>query len=292
MKTRPQTNWLIDAVLFLGLFAAFFPDVTGVETHQWIGIFGGALAVLHLALHWEWVGAVTRRFFGRTSNSSRLYLLIDGGIMLGFLAMVGTGLIISTWMSLNLSNYAAWHALHVVSSLGTLLMVVIKIGLHWRWIAAIGRKVLEPEPTPSRPAVPIPRGAVSRREFLGVMGVAGVAATVALTSGASGLLSLLVSEAEASPEGSPGASSASAEESAASGTDANASSSTDSSTASSSLARPTQSVASLPQSSAPTESAASAACSVACSHGCSFPGSCRRYTDSNGNGLCDWGECM
>ncbi len=34
MKTRPQTSWLIDAVLFLGLFAAFFPDVTGVETHQ------------------------------------------------------------------------------------------------------------------------------------------------------------------------------------------------------------------------------------------------------------------
>ena len=290
MKTRPQTNWLIDAGLFLGLLAAFFPDVTGVETHQWIGILGGGLAVLHLALHWEWVGAVTRRFFGRTSNASRLYLLVDGGILLGFLTMVGTGLIISTWMSLNLGNYAAWHALHVVSSLGTLLMVVIKIGLHWRGIAAIGRKVLEPEPMPSRPAVPSPRGAISRREFLGVMGVAGVAATVALTSGASGLLSLLVSEAEASPEVSPGASSASAG-SAASSTDTYASSSTDTGTASSPGAGPTQSVASLPQSSAQTESGASAACSVACSHGCSFPGSCRRYTDSNGNGLCDWGEC-
>ena len=34
------------------------------------------------------------------------------------------------------------------------------------------------------------------------------------------------------------------------------------------------------------------ACVVRCSRGCSYPGSCRRYTDQNNNGLCDLGECL
>jgi hypothetical protein len=35
-----------------------------------------------------------------------------------------------------------------------------------------------------------------------------------------------------------------------------------------------------------------ATCSVRCRRGCSFPGHCRRYIDSNGNGKCDLGECL
>lgn len=281
MKARPQTSWLIDAVLFLGFIAAFFPDVTGIEPHQWLGILGGALAVIHLALHWPWVGAVTRRSFGRTSDTSRLYLLIDCGIMMGFLGMIGTGLILSTWLGLTLSNPRWWLTIHILASTGTLLLVVAKIALHWRWIASVGRKVLEP--APSIPAVAAPKGAVSRRDFLGVMGIAGVAAVVALTSGATGLLGSQVDEADASLDESPETPSASAN---------GAASGTGSSISSSSSSGLVQSMESLPQGSAQTESEASAACSVACRNGCSFPGRCRRYTDPDNNGLCDWGECM
>jgi len=34
------------------------------------------------------------------------------------------------------------------------------------------------------------------------------------------------------------------------------------------------------------------ACTVRCRRGCSFPGKCRKYTDANGNGKCDLGECL
>ncbi len=33
-------------------------------------------------------------------------------------------------------------------------------------------------------------------------------------------------------------------------------------------------------------------CVVRCRRGCSYPGHCRRYVDSNGNGRCDLGECL
>jgi hypothetical protein len=32
-------------------------------------------------------------------------------------------------------------------------------------------------------------------------------------------------------------------------------------------------------------------CVVQCGRRCSFPGHCRRYTDTNGNNRCDLGEC-
>ncbi len=37
---------------------------------------------------------------------------------------------------------------------------------------------------------------------------------------------------------------------------------------------------------------ASTTCAVRCQRGCSYPGRCRKYTDANGNGRCDFGECL
>jgi hypothetical protein len=105
MNTKQKTKWWVDAILFTGFITAFFLDLTGVALHQWIGMLAGALAAYHLITHWDWVEAVTQRFFGRTSGQARLYYLIDGGIMLGFASMIFTGLVISTWLSWALQKY-------------------------------------------------------------------------------------------------------------------------------------------------------------------------------------------
>lgn len=43
----------------------------------------------------------------------------------------------------------------------------------------------------------------------------------------------------------------------------------------------------------PTPTAtASTSCVQLCPNSCSYPGSCRLYTDGNGNGRCDRGECL
>jgi hypothetical protein len=40
-----------------------------------------------------------------------------------------------------------------------------------------------------------------------------------------------------------------------------------------------------------TPQISSGECSVICDKGCSYPGQCRRYVDTNGNGICDLTEC-
>jgi hypothetical protein len=257
MFTDQKGKWWMDVILFAGFILAFFLDLTGVGLHQWIGLLIGGLAVYHLAAHWSWLEAVTERFFGHTSGRARLYYLIDIALLSGFGLMTATGLMISTWLNLELVSelvsYAAWLQVHIWVSIATLALTLVKLGLHWRWIAVAGKRSLKIGEPARRPAVgavsPAARQGMSRADFLKVMGVTGLAGAAALVSAANGLGSSAAGETQAVQEEAG-------------------------------------------QEAAAAQSSGSSGCSVLCPRGCSYPGHCRRYQDSNGNGRCDLGECL
>jgi hypothetical protein len=254
-QNKAKTNWLIDAVLFGGFLLAQWLDLTGLPAHQWLGLAVAALAGYHLMAHWNWVKAVTARFLGRTSRQARTFYAVDAGLVAGFAAILLTGLIISTWLDLALSNYAAWRNIHVAASVATLTLVVAKIGLHWRWIIDVARRRILPAPAPtgeSGTAQPVPVAAqVGRRDFVRLMAGVGV---MALLAGANALTGSAGDQVEASVVEQ---------------------------TASNTLAQAATSTTRM-----------SSACSVRCNKGCSYPGRCRRYVDTNNNGRCDLGECL
>ena len=259
MKTNKQKHhWLIDAALFIGFLAAFWLELTGVALHQWLGIAIGVGAGYHLFTHWAWVKAVTERFFKQTSMQARLYYVIDATVLIGLATIIVTGMVISTWFDLALTNYAAWRTLHVIASIGTLVAVVVKIGLHWRWIVSTARRtIFTTSSGRSGQATPVPAAnAVGRREFLRLMG--GVSAVAVVAAGSA--LNALVQPASSTPT----------EGTSSSGT--------------TSQSKATQSTTSTQQS--------ASNCAVQCQKRCSYPGHCRRYTDSNNNGRCDLGECV
>ena len=268
MNTKPTSHWLIDAALFTGLIAAFFLNLTGLELHQWLGAGIGILALYHLLAHWQWVAAVTDRFFGKTMPNKRASLAGDLAILAGFFLITLTGLVISTWLDLSLSNSESWLTIHILASIGTLILVTLKIVLHWRWIAAVTRKVFRSSPAPAAnpaPARPAPtgRGQLSRAEFLKVIGFASAASFLALTQAVN---SLSVTEAAA--------------------VDTALASQTGSASSSS-----TASQASSASASSASLSSTSQTCTLRCDKGCSYPGHCRHYEDTNNNGRCDFGEC-
>jgi hypothetical protein len=274
MNKDQNSKWLVDIALFAGFMLAFFPDLTGLELHQWTGLAAGGLASYHLVAHWTWVSNVTQRFFGKTSSRSRLYYLIDVAIFAGFFTISLTGLVISSWLNLTLAHHELWLHLHIQVSILTLILVVAKTGLHWRWIVATTRRIFSqpigqaqhasPILKPAPVAVPIlNRQQISRRDFIKIMGIVGVVSFFALASAASGLHE-------------PRAAVTSGEEDI--DVEINSSEETTSSQQASS--------GSIPESFNSDQS-----CSVQCGHRCSYPGHCRRYTDTNGNNLCDFGEC-
>jgi hypothetical protein len=269
MKTgRQKWKWVTALVLWVGFLLSFFLDLTGLALHQWLGVAGGLLAGYHLVLHWDWVKSVARRWFGRTSRQARIYFLVDAGLMLGLALIVATGVVISSWLSLALENYSAWRNAHVAASIVTLLLVVGKIGLHWRMIVNAIRQLAPVAPTPARPDLawqPATAPArMDRRSFLKLMGAASIPAVLAIgrvLESAPGAQAEAASQAQATP-----------------------------------VAQSVSTPAAMPAATATTTQSSTAAstssCTVRCNKRCSYPGNCRRYVDTNKNNRCDLGECV
>jgi len=256
-----QSNWIVDAGLFTGFWVASLLDLTGLALHQWLGLAVGILAGYHFLTHWNWIKSVTQRWSGHTSGQARRFYLIDAGLLAGFSLILLTGLVISTWFNLTLANYAVWNSIHVTATILTLGLIVVKIGVHWRWIVKVGQRILRPDLQPANlPLTPRPvfdQVNMERRNFLKLMGVVGVAALIATYSA-------LESDDSAEAQST--------------------------STAQGSLSQDgSQSAASLESF---EESISSGQCLARCNRGCSYPGHCRRYVDSNSNGHCDFGECQ
>ena len=265
MKTNKQKHhWLIDAALFIGFLLSFWLELTGVALHQWLGVAIGVVAGYHLLTHGTWVKSVTNRFFKQTSSQARLYYVVDATVLIGLATIIVTGLVISTWFDLKLATYSTWKTIHVIASIGTLAAVVIKLGLHWRWIVATARRYIFLQPQQTTPAAT----GMGRREFLRLMG--GVSA-VAVIAGGSALNALAQTAATTASTAAPSTQSKTANQS--SGTVNTQPQSTSGGTTS-------------------TQSQSASTCTVQCQKGCSYPGHCRRYTDSNNNGRCDFGECV
>jgi hypothetical protein len=250
--------------------------------HQWLGVFVGILALYHLLTHLDWVNAVAGRFFNGTNTRSRLYLLIDILIACGFGLLVGTGLLMSTWFQISLLNYEFWLLFHILFSVGTLILVALKLALHWRWIATTVRK---PKPVRALTSAqilstqsPANTCRVGRREFLGIIGVVGLGTVIAAGNALKGLRFLQDSQATVYAGEPPDDAQSAAVSPTDSGTSLFVTESTPtiSPTATTNVVTP----------------ASSTTCVVRCNNHCSYPGRCRRYVDLNHNNLCDNGECL
>jgi hypothetical protein len=260
MKTnKPKLNWMIDAALLAGFLATFFLDLTGLVVHQWLGVAVGLLAGYHLVSHWTWVKSVTLRFVGQTSRQARIYYVIDAGLLFGCAVILVTGGVISSWLALPLENYAAWSNVHVAASIITLLIVVVKLGLHWRWVVKTVQQFFSVPDAPATATLPLQPVTASvrmnRRSFLMLMGAVSLPAILAIghvLDGGQAVLGEVANQEQVT-------------------------------------LGPSSQSATQPTSSA---NASSTACTIRCNKGCSYPGRCRRYVDTNRNNRCDLGECM
>ena len=160
-------------------------------------------------------------------------------------------------------------------------VLVIKLGLHWKYIAA----ALKPTQVP-RPVVLSAQGGnpklVSRREALRVIGTVSLMGVVSILKAASALRNV---EAAELPQPALDTQILQSTSSVASSQSAAVSPT--------STVQPTA-AAQLPQTATVDQQASPSSenCVVRCPRGCSYPGGCRRYTDANNNQRCDLGECL
>ena len=144
------------------------PDVSGLTLHEWGGLVLGAALLIHVILHWQWVVAVTRRFFGRLPGGhltgvARAKYLVDAGIGLAFLTITLTGIAISTTLGtaealgLGTAFVITLRDLHFLAADLALILAAGHLARNWKWIVSTSRRFLLGSPTASGPRRVPPR---------------------------------------------------------------------------------------------------------------------------------------
>lgn len=297
MNKKQKLCWVIDAALGAGFLLTFFLDITGLAVHQWLGIFVGAGVVIHLLLHQKWLQTTARNFTTKATNRSRWYLIGDVLLGVGFLGIIVTGLVISTWANLLLENYLVWLTVHITVSIETLVILAIKLVSHWQWITANTRKIFHPVGKPSAALSLVSASSTQktydRREFLKLAGLVGAASALALVKAVNGLSDVSVGNNNTVNSDVLAAEIPDTEDIQAVtpvNTEAAIQSTQDVPVQTIQEATVDSVVAPVPTATQVVQQQAS--CVVRCPRACSFPGRCHKYTDSNNNQKCDLGECL
>ncbi len=146
-KTTPKTkrNLYYDIGIAGALLITLAPDITGLTIHEWLGVAFGGMLLVHLLLHWKWVVAMTKRFFGPMPLKARINYLLSIAL-LGAFALVGlTGMLGSDTFGMGGGEFL--EEAHEAFSQLSLLLVGTHLAMHWRWIVkAVQRYILRKKP--------------------------------------------------------------------------------------------------------------------------------------------------
>ena len=110
----------------------------GLPFHEWVGLLIGIFFLLHIVINWGWVKKVTVRFFKSSPGRARMHYIIDILLLAGMVLMILSGIGIAhtinfSWLNLG-GSQMFWRVMHTSSSLISLVLFAIHLGLHWKWI--------------------------------------------------------------------------------------------------------------------------------------------------------------
>ena len=315
---KKKVNWFVNVALMLGFPLAFAVDWTGLPLHQWFGVLVAMIAAVHLILHWSWCRKVTARLAEALPGKTRACWFLDVGLLAGFIVMLVTGLVISTWFTKVPVRYDLWRDCHIAASYASLGLAAIKMAMKF----ALARRPIERRsPRESRKPLGVSAhtnnlatgiggvnvtwaaAPISRRQALLLIGLAGMAVPMgANIFGFEGHPLAQATPTELTPGVKPPLSSESKTDMGLAvpkpqplqnreahflDPDEQAKSIAPATWNSAVSDGPSQTA--IPDA---TVLATAATCTVRCSKQCAYPGQCRRYVDANRNGLCDMGECL
>jgi hypothetical protein len=145
VSLRTRIDALLDTALLLAFGVAFTFSFTGLTIHEWFGLAFGFALLIHLTLHWDWVVRITRGMLSITGRR-RLIWVVNFLLMLDLTLCIASGILISEVAIPSLGIHLArvggyWTSLHASTADVAIVLIAVHIGLDWRWIVTVGRRM-------------------------------------------------------------------------------------------------------------------------------------------------------
>ncbi|MBN2149215.1 MAG: hypothetical protein JW726_17645 [Anaerolineales bacterium] len=143
--SKNTTNFWVDAGLFalllVTILAATIEIVLPCFVHVALGLLLSAGAWIHVALHWKWIQNAFSRF-GSLPSQVRTNFVLNLGLFLAYSAAGSMGLFARSLIGLGPLRHVVGF-FHVLLVMGVLLLQIIHLVRHWKWVTATARKALE-----------------------------------------------------------------------------------------------------------------------------------------------------
>lgn len=135
----------MDLILVLAFVIDMEEHFTGLHIHELVGLGIGAILIVHIIFHWNWLVGITLKLFQRFFQQSRLSYLLSLLLFVDMVVVVVTGIVISRTIGLNFNVQQGpgsfpWESVHRVSSDLSLVIVGLHIAISWEWIVTNSKK--------------------------------------------------------------------------------------------------------------------------------------------------------
>jgi len=144
MSKNTSLFW-IDLVLFVALTATIFTGVTGIFTysngHIFLGLSLCAVALLHLGLHWKWIKNAWQRY-DRLPKMTRNNVWLNMGLFFTYILCGSLGLSARA-IPFPFQQHIFLGVIHVCLAVLILVLQIIHISRHWKWITTMARKTTD-----------------------------------------------------------------------------------------------------------------------------------------------------
>jgi Domain of unknown function (DUF4405) len=150
---QTRLDFWLDALLLVAFTLAYSLGFTGIAAHEWLGIGLGAVLLVHLTLHWDWVIRTTRKLL-RRGGRERFIWLVNLLLLVSMTLCIASGILISEvalpYLGITLPASFFWRQMHGTTATLTLILVPVHAALRWRWIVGVARRFAAWRPGRSR----------------------------------------------------------------------------------------------------------------------------------------------
>ena len=149
---RTRLALYLDIGLLAAVLLLFAPRLTGLPSHEWVGLALIPVVLLHLLLSWGWIAGSTQAIGTRAGRRARINYLLNWLLFSLVVLELASGLMISEIALPPLGfltvDDRAWRALHNQALNWTHLVIGLHVAMNWQPLVLLVRRHLSPKRGP------------------------------------------------------------------------------------------------------------------------------------------------